>query len=458
MSGLLVAGTSSDAGKSVVTTGLCRAFARRGVKVAPYKAQNMSNNSMVTRDGGEIGRAQWVQAMAAKVEPEISMNPVLLKPGSDQRSHVVTMGKPDGHVDASNWEVGRARLARIAHAAFDDLATRFDVVVAEGAGSPAEINLRRSDYVNMGLARHANLPVVVVGDIDRGGIFASFIGTLALLDDADARLLAGWVVNKFRGNRELLQPGLDQLQELTSRPVYGVLPWQSDIWLDSEDSLDIAARPADTSGTRRVAVVRLPRISNFTDIDALALEPALDVIFASTPAALTGADLIVIPGTRATIADLAWLRERGMDKPIMEHAASGRPVLGICGGCQILGREIRDPDGVEGRPMTVPGLGLLDLVTTFAAEKVLRLHHPAGYEIHHGRVRGQQRSGAVAGTMVHGTLEDDDYRSDYLGRALGVSSNASFPAARQRRLDLLGNLVEDHLDVDLILRLAREGI
>jgi adenosylcobyric acid synthase len=281
---------------------------------------------------------------------------------------------------------------------------------------------------------------------------------LALLDKADSRLIAGWVVNKFRGNRELLQPGLDQLQELTSRPVYGVLPWQSDIWLDSEDSLDIAARPAGTSGTRRVAVVRLPRISNFTDIDALALEPALDVIFASTPAALTGADLIVIPGTRATIADLAWLRERGMDKPIMEHAASGRPVLGICGGCQILGREIRDPDGVEGRPMTVPGLGLLDLVTTFAAEKVLRLHHPAGYEIHHGRVSGQQQSGAVAGTMVHGTLEDDDYRSDYLGRALGVSSNASFPAARQRRLDLLGNLVEDHLDVDLILRLAREGI
>lgn len=442
----------------MVATGLCRAFARRGVKVAPYKAQNMSNNSMVTRGGGEIGRAQWVQALAAGVEPEVAMNPVLLKPGSDQRSHVVVMGESAGALDASNWEAGRADLARVAHAAFDDLAHRFDVVIAEGAGSPAEINLRRSDYVNLGLARHANLPVVVVGDIDRGGVFAAFVGTLGLLDEADARLIAGWVVNKFRGSMDLLQPGLDQLEDLTRRPVYGVLPWHPDIWLDGEDTLDTTGRPTAATGTRRVAVVRLPRISNFTDIDALTLEPALDVVFASTPAALAGADLIVIPGTRSTIADLTWLGERGMDKPILEHAASGRPVLGICGGCHMLGREINDPEGVEGEPTTVGGLGLLDLVTTFTRDKVLRLHQPSGYEIHHGRVTGQQQSGQVTGTMVHGAFEDDQYRSDYLAQTLGVISSASFPEARQRRLDLLGDLVEEHLDVESLLDLARQGI
>jgi adenosylcobyric acid synthase len=331
-------------------------------------------------------------------------------------------------------------------------------VIAEGAGSPAEINLRRSDYVNMGLARHADLPVVVVGDIDRGGVFASFVGTLALLEEADARLIAGWVVNKFRGSMDLLQPGLDQLEDLTRRPVYGVLPWHPDIWLDSEDTLHTTGRPAAATGTRRVAVVRLPRISNFTDIDALTLEPTLDVVFASTPAALAGADLIVIPGTRSTIADLAWLRDRGMDEAILGHASSGRPVFGICGGCQMLGREINDPEGVEGEPTTVGGLGLLDLTTTFTREKVLRLHQPSGYEIHHGRVTGQQQLGHVTGTMVHGAFEGDQYRSEYLAQTLGVTSSASFPEARQRHLDLLGDLVEEHLDVESLLYLARQGI
>ncbi|HRD63104.1 MAG TPA: cobyric acid synthase, partial [Nocardioides sp.] len=319
MSGLLVAGTTSDAGKSVVTTGLCRALVRHGVRVAPYKAQNMSNNSMVTAGGGEMGRAQWVQALAARVEPEVAMNPVLLKPGSDQRSHVVLMGRPGGEVSATDWETGRAHLAKVAHAAYDDLAERFEVVVAEGAGSPAEINLRRSDYVNMGLARHADLPVIVVGDIDRGGVFAAFVGTLALLDEDDARLLAGWVVNKFRGSLALLRPGLDELTARTGRPTYGVLPWHPDVWLDSEDALDLEGRRT-AGGRARVAVVRLPRISNFTDVDALGLEPDLDVVFASTARALADADLIVLPGTRATLADLAWLRERGLDRALVDHA------------------------------------------------------------------------------------------------------------------------------------------
>ncbi|BDE16023.1 cobyric acid synthase [Mycobacterium kiyosense] len=477
MSGLLVAGTTSDAGKSTVTAGLCRALARRGVKVAPFKAQNMSNNSMVCSgpdgEGAEIGRAQWVQALAAKATPEVAMNPVLLKPGSDQRSHVVLMGKPWGELDSADWLQGRRALGEAAHQAFDDLAARYDVVIAEGAGSPAEINLRAGDYVNMGLARHAGLPTVVVGDIDRGGVFAAFLGTVALLSAQDQALIAGFVVNKFRGELDLLRPGLLDLERLTGRTVFGTLPWHPDLWLDSEDALDLEGRRASGSAARRVAVVRLPRISNFTDVDALGLEPALDVVFAADPRALDGADLIVLPGTRATIADLAWLRARGLDRAVLAHARAGKPVLGICGGFQMLGRVIRDPERVEGSQGEVVGLGLLDVATTFSADKVLRLPRgeglgvPAsGYEIHHGRVAragpveeflGGARDGAVFGTMWHGSLEDDGFRSAFLRETLGLSSGACFSDARERRLDLLGDLVERYLDVDALLGLARHG-
>ncbi|BBX19131.1 cobyric acid synthase CobQ [Mycolicibacterium duvalii] len=477
MAGLLIAGTTSDAGKSVVTTGLCRALARRGVKVAPFKAQNMSNNSMVCADPSgrtaEIGRAQWVQAMAARATPEPAMNPVLLKPGSDRRSHVVLMGRPWGHVDSSDWLEGRRALAGAAHAAYDDLAARYDVVVAEGAGSPTEINLRAGDYVNLGLARHAGLPTVVVGDIDRGGVFAAFFGTVALLCPQDQALIAGFVVNKFRGDQALLDPGLRDLERATGRTVFGTVPWRPDIWLDSEDALELAGRRADASGARRVAVVRLPRISNFTDVDALGLEPDLDVVFASHPNALSDADLVVLPGTRSTIADLAWLRSRGLDRALRDHAAAGKPVLGICGGYQMLGRVIRDPHGVEGRPTEFDGLGLLDVETDFAAEKTLRLPHgcwsgaaATGYEIHHGRIArgdgadflGGVRSGAVFGTMWHGALEGDALRSRFLAETLGLApSGVSFPAAREARLDLLGDLVEAHVDVDALLDIAGNG-
>jgi adenosylcobyric acid synthase len=478
VSGLLVAGTTSDAGKSVVTTGLCRAFARRGVAVAPYKAQNMSNNSMVcvAADGttAEIGRAQWVQALAAGVMPEPAMNPVLLKPGSDRRSHVVLMGQPAGDVSSRDWESGRRHLAQAAHAAYDDLSARFDVVVAEGAGSPAEINLRAGDYVNMGLARHAGLPTVVVGDIDRGGVFAAMFGTVALLEAADQRLIAGFVVNKFRGDVGLFLPGLSSLESLTGRRVYGVLPWDAGLWLDSEDALDLDGRRAVHTAARKVAVVRLPRISNFTDLDALGLEPDLDVVFAAERRDLTDADLVVLPGTRATISDLGWLRSRGLDRAIVEHAQRGRPVLGICGGFQMLGRRIADPHGVEGEPgVSVAGLGLLDVSTEFAVDKVLRLPvgtalgAPAsGYEIHHGRVTvgsgesflGGARADAVFGTMWHGSLEGDELRRAFLSSALGLTpSSVSFPEARERRLDLLGDLVEEHLDVEALLDLSRIG-
>ena len=478
MAGILVAGTTSDAGKTVVTTGLCRALARRGVSVAPYKAQNMSNNSMVCAgpagDGVEIGRAQWIQAVAAGVVPEAAMNPVLLKPGSDRRSHVVLMGRPWGEVASSDWLEGRRALASAAHAAFDDLAARFDVVVAEGAGSPAEINLRAGDYVNMGLARHAGLPTVVVGDIDRGGVFAAFLGTVALLSPEDQALMAGFVVNKFRGDPQLLQPGLRDLERVTGRRVYGTLPWHPDLWLDSEDALDLQGRRARSAGARRVAVIRFPRISNFTDVDALGLEPDLDVVFVSDPRGVGDADLVVLPGSRATIADLAWLRSRGLDRAVRDHAAAGKPVLGICGGFQMLGRVIRDPDGVEGAVPEAEGLGLLDVDTTFAAAKTLRLPHgsglgvaASGYEIHHGRITrapgvdeflGGARAANVFGTMWHGSLEGDALRAAFLREALGLApSGVSFPAAREHRLDLLGELVEAHLDVDSLLELARRG-
>jgi len=464
VSGLLVAGTTSDAGKSVLTTGLCRAFARRGVKVAPYKAQNMSNNSMVVGPEGvgegfaEIGRAQWVQALAARATPETAMNPVLLKPGSDRRSHVVLMGRPAGEVSSSDWERGRRHLAQAAHDAYDDLAARYDVIVAEGAGSPAEINLRAGDYVNMGLARHASLPTIVVGDIDRGGVFAALLGTVALLSPPDQALIAGFVMNKFRGDLGLLAPGLEMLQRATGRPTYGVLPWDASLWLDSEDALDLEGRRASTHGAKRVAVVRLPRISNFTDLDALGLEPELDVVFVSSPRDLADADLVVLPGTRATISDLAWMRSRGLDRAVVAHAEAGRPVLGICGGCQMLGTRIADPDGIEGDAgAEVSGLGLLPHTTTFEAQKVLRLHDTGGYEIHHGRITGATESGLVTGTMVHGRLEDDGHRAAYLRASLGVGSRVSFAAARDARLDRLGDLVEEHLKVNALLDLALSG-
>lgn len=478
MSGLLVAGTTSDAGKSVVTTGLCRAFARRGVAVAPFKAQNMSNNSMVCvgPDGrpAEIGRAQWVQALAARATPEPAMNPVLLKPGSDHRSHVVLMGRPGGVVDAGDWVEGRRRLAATAHDAYDGLAARFEVVVAEGAGSPAEINLRPSDYVNMGLAQHAGLPTVVVGDIDRGGVFAAMYGTVALLSPADQALVAGFVVNKFRGDRGLLSPGLDSIERLTGRVVFGVLPWDPTLWLDSEDALDLDGRRSHREAAHRIAVVRLPRISNFTDVDALGLEPDLDVVFVSDPRDLADADLIVLPGTRSTISDLEWLRSRGLDTAIIDHARRGRAVLGICGGFQMLGRVIADPDGVEGSVgAVVDGLGLLDVRTDFVPEKTLRLPSgsalgvpAAGYEIHHGRITrgageeflGGARAGNVFGTMWHGSLEGDALRGALLAEMLGRRPSAvSFAAARDARLDRLGDLVEEHVDVDALLWLAREG-
>ena len=479
---LLVAGTASDAGKSVITTGLCRLLARQGHRVAPFKAQNMSNNSMVVRrsDGtcAEIGRAQWIQAIAAWAEPETAMNPVLLKPGGDRRSHVILNGLPAGEITSMEFAGGRRGLADAAFAAFDDLSARFDIVICEGAGSPTEINLRASDYVNMGLARRAAMPVVVVGDIDRGGVYAALYGTLALLEADDQRLISGFIVNKFRGEEALLAPANREIEHLTGRPVLGVVPWSPSTWLDSEDGLNVSGRAADTHDPLRVVVVRLPRISNFTDIDVLGLEPDVDVRFAARPGDLVDADLIVIPGSRATLSDLAWLRERGLDRAVIAHAQAGRPVLGICGGFQMLGHAIADPEGIEGtRGARAEGLGLLDATTTFKAEKVLGLPSGmgldapvSGYEIHHGVVDaaglefpGGARRQNVFGTMWHGSLESDEFRAAFLDEvchAVGrsrVSTGVSFPAAREARLDHLADLLEAHVDIDAVTELLASG-
>ncbi|OLT43647.1 cobyric acid synthase CobQ [Saccharomonospora sp. CUA-673] len=466
---------------------MCRWLARRGVRVAPFKAQNMSNNSMVCADGAEIGRAQWLQAVAAGVEPESAMNPVLLKPGGDRRSHVVLRGTPWGDLHAGDWATGRRELARAAHAALAELRERFDVVVCEGAGSPAETNLREGDYVNMGLAREANLPVLVVGDVDRGGLLAALTGTVGILDPDDQAHIAAFLVNKFRGDAALLAPGLDSVTQLTGRPVLGVLPWLPDVWIDSEDALAIAGWDGHSRGagaTLRVAAVRFPRISNATDLDPLAAEPGVSVTVTADPDVIAAADVAVLPGTRSTVDDLAWMRERGIDVAVRARAAAGRPVLGICGGYQMLGHSI--VDGVESSTPSTDGLGLLPMSVTFRPEKTLATpvsswhgHSVRGYEIHHGVASVDLDSGAAAeafldgardgaawGTMWHGVFENDAFRRAWIGevaRQAGVEWVAAdgapgFAERRDAMIDSVADAVEDNVDEGALMGLVRGGV
>jgi adenosylcobyric acid synthase len=480
---LLVAGTSSDAGKSVLSAGLCRWLARQGVRVAPFKAQNMALNSAVTAGGAEIGRAQAMQAAAAGVEPEAAMNPVLLKPGSETRSQVVLLGRAVAETGALDYQELKPMLAEAVAASIADLRRRFDVVICEGAGSPAEINLRHRDIANMGLARSADLPVIVVGDIDRGGILAAMYGTLAVLDPDDQRHIAGFVINKFRGDKRLLDPGLDMLKAMTGRPTLGVLPWRHDLWLDAEDSLDLDARPRAAlpphgAASLRIAVIRLPRMSNVTDIDPLAAEPGVIIDLATTPAQLDGADLVILPGTRATVSDLGWLRRSGLADAIADRAARGRPVLGICGGYQMLAGSIHDE--VESLAGTVPGLGLLPVTVRFASAKTLARpsgsalgEDVSGYEIHHGAVTvdgGEPfldgcAAGAVRGTTWHGIFENDGFRRAFLrdlaarvGRDFTPAPDVSFAAVREQRYDVLADMIEEHLDTDALAALINGGV
>src|SRR5690349_9363633 len=412
----------------MVVAGLCRLLARKGIRVAPFKAQNMSNNSAVAVEGGEIGRAQAMQARAAGLAPSVRFNPILLKPGSDSTSQLVLRGHVVDTVGAGDYFTHRDRLAGVVADELQALRTEFDVVLCEGAGSPAEINLRATDLANMGLARAADLPVVLVGDIDRGGLLAHLHGTVAVLEPDDQRLIAGFVVNKFRGDPALLAPGLDQLRALTGRPTYGVVPYDDGLWLDTEDSLSVhgslgVPQPPRGDDWLRVAAIRLPRISNSTDVEALACEPGVLVRWVTDPADVADADVVVLPGSKATVSDLGWLRDGGLADGIAAHAAAGKPVLGICGGFQMLCKRI--DDHVESKAGQVEGLGLLDADIAFAPDKTLRhwedpLH---GYEIHHGQLERHTeddwlgvgiRRGHVYGTHWHGLFDNDDVRRRWL--------------------------------------------
>lgn len=498
---LLIAGATSDAGKSTVTAGLCRLLARWGVGVAPFKAQNMSNNSVATveADGisGEIGRAQATQALACGLDPSVRFNPVLLKPGSDRRSQLVLHGRAVGNLEARDYLTRRRWLLGEATAALARLRTDFDVVLCEGAGSPAEINLRAGDIANMGLARAAKLPTVVVGDIDRGGVLAHLAGTVAVLEPGDQALIHGFLINRFRGDAGLLTPGLAQLRDITGRPTLGVLPHLDGLWLDAEDSLAAlgpggaigspVVGPGATRGPAlQVAVVALPRVSNTTDVEALACEPTVTVRWSIRPAEIAAADLVILPGSRATVDDLAWLRRTGLAAAITARGRAGRPVLGVCGGYQMLGTTIADPEGIEAAPGTVvDGLGLLDQRIEFAAAKCVRnvrghgaspgLDNPvSGYEIHHGRVAESAEAalltgpdgpeGADAGTVVgthwHGLLGADGFRRAALARWFpghDLGAAVSYQRARLEQLDLVADALAEHCDVPALARLIESG-
>ena len=397
---IMLQGTASHAGKTVLAAALCRIYGRRGYAVAPFKAQNMALNSAVTAAGDEMGRAQVYQAEAAGVEPHVDMNPVLLKPSSGSESQVVVMGRPVGQMSVAAYHAYQAEVWPVVTAALARLRAASELVVIEGAGSSAEINLRDSDIVNMKVARHARSPVLLVGDIDRGGVFAALVGHMELFSPRERALVRGFVVNKFRGDVAHLDSGLTFLEERTGVPTLGVVPFLEGWRGDEEDSLALDARPAGDSGAPlRVAVVRLPYLSNTTDFEALAVEPDVAVDFVSSPAGLRGAAAIVLPGTKSTVADLAWLRERGLAAALAQAVAAGVPAIGICGGYQMLGRRILDPDGIESGVGETAGLGLLDVETTFGGEKrTVRVVGEAsgaalagagtalrGYEIHLGR-------------------------------------------------------------------------
>ena len=474
----MVCGTTSNAGKTTVVTGLCRVLARRGVRVAPFKAQNMALNSVVTASGAEIGRAQGTQAFAAGLAPEAAMNPILLKPTGDRTSQVIVNGRPIGVMTAREYHDHKPKLLPLVLGALDDLRTRFDVVVCEGAGSPTEINLLDHDIVNLRVAHEAGMPAIVVGDIDLGGVFASLFGTVALLPDHLRTLVRGFVINKLRGDPALLLDGSAQLRARCGVPTLGVLPWIEEIALDAEDSLAlrgvVSPQPA-IADELDVAVIRVPRISNFTDLDPLVREPGVSVRFVADAAAFGWPDLVILPGTKATITDLTWLRERGLDTLLRASDAS---VLGICGGYQMLGRSI--DDSVESSVGRVEGLAMRPVETEFAPDKVtdrcvaVGLGQTVdGYRIHHGRVRPQGGEafvtvdgvvdgvmrGAVYGSTVHGLFEGDAFRRAFLARVAEhrgkrfVAGDWSFAAKREEQVDRLADALEQHLDLEAVVEL-----
>ncbi|WP_445000887.1 cobyric acid synthase [Halomonas mongoliensis] len=476
MTTLMIQGTTSDAGKSTLVAGLCRVLSRRGVSVAPFKPQNMALNSAVTADGGEIGRSTALQALAAGVEPHSDMNPVLLKPESDRGAQVILRGRVHGHMDALDYHAYKREAKATVLAAWEALSARHDVIIAEGAGSPAEINLRENDIANMGFAEAVDCPVLLVGDIDRGGVFAQLVGTLALLSESERSRTRGFIVNRFRGDLALLQPGLDWLTERTGRPVLGTLPYLQGLLLDAEDSLGLSGRQSGEPALR-VVVPALPRISNHNDFDPLRLHPRVELTFVGPNRPIPPADLIILPGSKSTRADLAWLRDQGWEAAIRRHLRYGGRVLGICGGFQMLGHAIHDPEGLEGLAGSSEGLGLLDFETRMVAGKQLRNLSGrllaedvpvAGYEIHHGVSEGPalarplcelagrpdgavSADGRVMGSYLHGLFDNAEACAALLARC-GLEEKGAVDLAthREAELDRLADALEQCLDIAAI--------
>ncbi|WP_374422146.1 cobyric acid synthase [Paracoccus sp. (in: a-proteobacteria)] len=476
MGALMIQGTGSNVGKSLLVAGLCRAARRRGIDVVPFKPQNMSNNAAVTPDGGEIGRAQALQALAAGLAPSVHMNPVLLKPETDRAAQVVVQGRAMTRAQAADYGVLKAGLLDAVLDSYARLRARHQLVLVEGAGSPAEINLRPRDIANMGFARAADVPVVLAGDIDRGGVIAQIVGTQAVLDPADAAMIRGFLVNRFRGDPSLFDDGRASIVARTGWPDLGLVPWFAEAArLPAEDAVDL--RAARGQGGFHIACPMLSRIANFDDLDPLAAEPGVRLSMVPPGRALPGdADLVILPGTKSTRGDLAFLRAQGWDIDLMAHLRRGGRVLGICGGYQMLGRMIHDPDGHDGAPGSDAGLGLLDVETHMAAEKRLTritgraLGQPIeGYEIHLGRTAGPDSArpfahipapdgaisadGRVAGTYLHGLFSDNAFRAAWLAQA-GVASALDYGAGVDQVLDRLAAHLETHLDIERMLMLA----
>ena len=495
---IMIQGTMSNAGKSLVAAGLCRIFKQDGYKVAPFKAQNMALNSFITREGLEMGRAQDTQAEAAGVEPSVLMNPILLKPTNDTSSQVIVNGEVMDNLSAADYYKRKRDLVAAVKDSYDKLAAEHDIIVLEGAGSPAEINLKENDIVNMYMAKLAKAPVLLVGDIDRGGVFASIVGTMQLFEPEERELVKGILINKFRGDRSILQPGLDQLSEIIQKPIAGVIPYMH-LDIDDEDSLTERFTRKGEAGLVDLAVIRVPRISNFTDFNVLESMPGVTVRYVDSAAALGDPDLILLPGTKNTMADLLWMRQNGIESCIHKHAAAGKPVFGICGGYQMLGRVLKDPHGVEhGGEMA--GIGLLPSVTVFEEEKTrtrvtgtfrgvegifsgLSGIDFEGYEIHMGTSSLEEgnvladiaedgapakadglNSGNVYGSYVHGIFDREEVAKSIISallRAKGLSDedvvSTDMAAYKEQQYDLLADGIRRNMDMDLLYRIVEQG-
>ncbi len=477
---LMVQGTGSNVGKSVIVAGLCRAAANRGLIVRPFKPQNMSNNAAVTEDGGEIGRAQALQALACRARMTVHMNPVLLKPESDTGCQVVVQGRVRGPLLARDFGGAKADLLPAVLESFAHVKAGADLVLVEGAGSPAEINLRKGDIANMGFAQAANVPVVLLGDIDRGGVIAQIVGTQAVLDAPDLAMIRGFLINKFRGDIGLFMDGYKSIETRTGWPGLGVIPWFEEIGkLPAEDAVDL--QEGSGGGAFHIVCPMLSRIANFDDLDPLKSEPGVRLTMIPPGRAFPGdADLVILPGTKSTLGDLAFLRAQGWDVDLQAHVRRGGAVLGICGGYQMLGKTVHDPDGLDGTAGSVDGLGLLDVETVMTAEKSLtrvRAKHVAtgaalsGYEIHIGRTTGPDAArpftkiselgegaisadGRVAGTYLHGLFSDDGFRAAFLAARGVVAGGVSYDTEVDRVLDRLADHLEAHVNIDELLAIA----